>query len=169
VYYATLEVDSIEYSGEIAAVLFSSNHYSERTEFAELLPLLIGKSKQLPGFALKPMLHSKRYKRIFNKGCSFKVKALVGGRVVNWLDEYPWNVYDIRMKELRSLLKTIVSQDIRETPLEMIETLVTSNEATRKYKCYSEKEKTLSESLSYDELTEIRLDIFPDHTRASGI
>jgi len=140
VYYATLEVDSTKYSGEIPAVLFTSHHYSERTEFAELLPLLIGKSKQIPGFGLKPMLHSKRWKRIFKKGCSLKVKALEGGRVVNWLEEYPWNVYDLRLKELRGLLKRIVSQDIREMPLEMIEALVVRNEAMRKYKRYTEKE-----------------------------
>jgi len=69
VYYAKLWVDTSEYLGEIPAILFSSHNKFERTEYCELLPLLIGKSKKIPDrFSLKPMLRSKGWKRIFNKG-----------------------------------------------------------------------------------------------------
>lgn len=142
VYYAKLWVDTAEYLGEIPAILFSSRHHFESTEYCELLPLIFGKSKQIPDrYSLKPMLRTKDWKRIFNKGCLFKVTALKNGRLVNWSDECPWNIYDIRVRELRSLLRSFISRDIREMPKEIIETLVSSNEITRKYKCYREKKK----------------------------
>jgi len=159
IYYATLWVDTAEYLGEFPAILFSSRYHSERTEYCELLPLIFGKSKQIPDrYSLKPMLRSKGWKRIFNKGCSFKVTALKGGRLVDWLNECPWNIYDVRIKELRSLLRSFIHRDIREMPTEIIETLVPSKELKRKYKCYKEKEKNKSEGL-YDELSDIWLDL----------
>jgi len=160
VYYATLWVDTAEYLGEFPAILFSSRYHYERTEYCELLPLIFGKSKHIPDrHSLKPMLRSKGWKRIFNKGCSFKVTALKSGRLVNWSDECPWSMYDLRVKELRSLLRSFISRDIREMPTEIIETLVPSNKLKRKYKCYKEKEKLESGGLSYDELNDIWLDI----------
>jgi len=160
VYYAKLLVDTSEYFGEIPAILFTSRYHFERTEYCELLPLIIGKSKRIPDrFSLKPMLRSKGWKRIFNKGCSFKVTALMSGRQVNWSDQCPWNIYDLRVKELRSLLRSFISRDIREMPTEIIETFVSRNEVERKYKCYKEKEKIGSNGLSYDELSHIWLDI----------
>jgi len=160
VYYATLSVDTAEYFGEFPAILFSSRYNLERTEYCELLPLIISKSKQIPDrYCLKPMLRSKGWKQIFNKGCSFKVTALKSGRLVNWSDECPWNIYDVRVKELRSLLRSFISRDIREMPIEIIETLVPSHKLKRKYKCYKEKEKHESEGLLYDELSDIWLDI----------
>jgi len=80
---------------------------------------------------------------------------LKGGRVVKWLGEYPWNVYDVRVKELRSLLKSIVSHDIKKMPAEIIETLVVSKKAMHKYKSYSEKEKTESGGSQFGKLSEI--------------
>jgi len=156
VYYATLEIDTAEYWGEIPAVLFSSRYHSGRTKYCELLPLVIGRSKQISGrFELKPMPKSMQWKRMFSKGCSFKVTMLKGGRVVKWLGEYPWNVYDVRVKELRSLLKSIVSHDIKKMPAEIIETLVVSKKAMHKYKSYSEKEKTESGGSQFGKLSEI--------------
>jgi len=156
VYYATLQMDTAWYEGEIPAVLFSSRYHCRRTKYCELLPLVIGRSKQISGrFELKPMPKSKHWKRIFSKGCSFKVTVLKSGRVVNKLGEYPWNVYDVRTRELRNLLKSIVSRDIRQMPAEIIETLVASRKAMHKYKCYSEKEKTESGALPFGKLSEI--------------
>jgi len=160
VYYASLLVDTPEYFGEIPAVLFSSSYHFQRTEYCELLPLVIGKSKHTPDhFTLKPVLKSKKWKRIFSKGCSFKVTALKCGRVFNLSEEYPWNVYDVRIKELRSLLRSIIARDIREIPTEIIETLVSNNEVMRKYKSYEEKERTELTGLSLKHLDEIWMDL----------
>lgn len=130
--------------------MFSKHNLAGRTEYAELLPLRVGKSKQNPGhFALKTMLNNRRYKRLFKRGSSFKVKALECGRAVNQQVEYPWNTYDMRLTELRDLLITTVYEDIKEIPLTMLRTLVPfeSNKTMVKYKCYMEK---VSGGLFYD-------------------
>lgn len=92
---------------------------------------------------------------MFNKGCSFRVKALETGQVGNLLVEYPWNVYDIRLKEIRNLLISTVSRVIREMPLMMITKLCARNAAMREYKCYSERQRYYVE----ENLVEVRREL----------
>jgi len=123
-YYVTLEPESEEFVGQIPALMFSNPYCSgKKTDLAELLPLRIKRSKWAEWFSLTPMLLSKGYKKIFSKGCSFKINAVSNGRVVNMSVECPWKLWDLETRKMQKVIIDIISGDIRQIPKNMLRAL----------------------------------------------
>jgi len=114
VYIVVLEVGA-ELKSEILALMFSSPYAHKKTRFAELLPFgLVEHSKSV---CLTPILQRKRYKRIFHRGFSFKIKSLIPGRQIDGSGEYPWNRYDLTKEDMQNLPKEIIGLDIMQMSL----------------------------------------------------
>jgi len=122
VYYVTLESQYNGFVERIPALMFSSYCCSDkRTDVAELLPFCVSRPKHGNKLlSLKPMLRSSRYRRIFREGCSFKIRALSRGRVVDRSVEYPWNLYNLCIKKMQQVVTEIIDKDIREFPQTML-------------------------------------------------
>jgi len=110
VYHVILQVRTEAFTGSIPALLFSSPYAHRRTRFGELLPL--GFMKNTNSVYLTPLLLRKRFKRVFRKGCSLKIKVFVPGRVLDDLG-YSWNRYDLSRPAMQNLLKEFIELDIR--------------------------------------------------------
>jgi len=115
---------------QIPGVLFSNPYGQKWTRFAELLPLCLFKSSNSVFFT--PMLRKKRYRHIFRRGCSFKVKSLVPGRAFRRSGEHSWNKYDLRSKEMRNMLRGFIEQDIRQLSLLMTKTIIPLKPKTKR-------------------------------------
>lgn len=94
IYYLVLETKAEEFDGELLALMLTSPYCpGKRTEFAELLPLCLCKSRTFSELvSLKPMLPSEHYKSMFCWSCSFEIKSIKSGRRIDWTDECPWNI-----------------------------------------------------------------------------
>jgi len=158
IYYVILETKAEEFDGELLALMLISPYCPEsRSEFAELLPLCLRKSETSSElFSLKPMLPSERYNSMFCWSCSFKIKSIKSGRRIDWSDECPWNVWNLRIKELKTMMAEVIWDDIRKIPVNMVRTLrpLKRNETFRKCRFLSENVSRLSESLKTVALTE---------------
>jgi len=151
VYYVTLEAESEESVGQIPALMFSSHCCSgKRTDLAELLPLCVTRCEWSEFLSLGPMLRRGRYKKMFGKGCNFKIIALSGIRVVDWAKECPWKLWDLNIKEMHKVVVDIIYKDIRHIPKKFLKALKYSkrNETFIKPKLLSGKKVRLSPMLS---------------------
>jgi len=110
VYHIILELRTEEFTENIPAVMFSSPYAHRRTKFGELLPLRIIRNSK--SFHLTPLLQKKRFRRVFRKGCSLKIKMFTPGRV---LDDrgHCWSRYDHSRLATQNLLKEVIVLDIR--------------------------------------------------------
>jgi len=115
VYYSILELATEEFTGELAALMFSSPYAHKETRFAELLPF--GLMKISKSFCLTPILQRKRYRRLFRSGFSFKIKSLIPGRAFDGCRGNSWNRYDLKKTNLQSLPKQIIELDISQMSL----------------------------------------------------
>jgi len=122
VYYIMLELEINEFKGKLPAVMFSSPYAHRKTRFAELIPL--GLIKNATSLWLTPLLHRKRFRRVFRKGCCFKIKWLIPGRVVNSYQEGSWNRYDLNKKSMRGLAQELLERDISEMSLHIFKSII---------------------------------------------
>jgi len=151
VYYVTLEAESEEFVGQIPALMFSSNYSSDmRTDLAELLPLRVTRREWSEFLSLGPILRRGRYKRMFGKGCSFKIIALSSIRVVDSSVECPWKSWELNIAEMQKVVKDIIYEDIRQIPKSILKTLepLKCNETFKKPRSLSEKKVSLLQILS---------------------
>jgi len=151
VYYVTLEAASEEFVGQIPALMFSSHYCSGKiTDLAELLPFCVTRSEWSEFLSLGPMLRCGCYKRMFRKGCNFKIIVLSGIRVVDWWVECPWKLWDLNIKEMQKVVVDIIYEDIRQIPKKFLKALKSPkcNETFIKPKSWSEKKLKLSQKLA---------------------
>jgi len=78
IYYVILEQDVGESKWKIPSLLFSNPYAHTKTSFAELLPLYFSKFSN--SVRLSPMLLRQRFRQLFRRGCTFKVKSIISGR-----------------------------------------------------------------------------------------
>jgi len=124
VYYVTLNAEFVDFVGHIPALMFSGHHCSdERTELAELLPLHVNRCEWSDFLSLVPMLRRVRYKRMFRKGCNFKIVAIESIRAVDWSVECPWKVWDLDIKQMQKVVVDVIYEDIRQIPKNMLKAL----------------------------------------------
>jgi len=114
VYFAILEIGE-ELKSEIPALMFSSPYAHKKTRFAEFLPF--GLVECTKSVCLTPILQRKRYKRVFHRGFSFKIKSLIPGRTVDGSGEYSWNRYDLTQEDMLNMPKEIINLDIKQMSL----------------------------------------------------
>jgi len=146
VYYVTLEAESEEYVGQIPALMFSSHYCSgKRIDLAELLPLRVTRFEISDFLSLSPMLRSGCYKKMFRKGCCFKIIALSEIRIVDWSVECPWKLWDLNIKEMQKVVIDIIYEDIRQIPKKFLKALkpLKSNENFIKPNSLAEKKVRL--------------------------
>jgi len=122
IYYVILEPDAGESKWNIPSLLFSSPYAHKKTSFAELLPLYF--SKVSNSVILSPMLLKQRFRQLFRRGCTFKVKSIILGRTFDCSGGNLWKMYDLRKKEIRNMLKGFIEQDIKEMSLRMTKLLI---------------------------------------------
>jgi len=58
----------------------------------------------------------------FQERCRFKVKAIEGGRRVDW-KQRRWNHYDLENWEINNLLKRLITLDVSQMPKHMLKQL----------------------------------------------
>jgi len=154
VYYVTLEAESEEFVGQIPALMFSDCYSTgKRTDFAELLPLCVTKCKWSWLLNFAPMLRLRCYKRIFRKGCNFKIRGLSCGRLVDRSVECPWNQWDLNIKEMQKVVTDIIYEDIRQIPKNILKSLkpLKRNEPFKKSMPLSEKKIFKLSQISHKE------------------
>jgi len=78
IYHVILEPDAGNPTWKIPSLLFSNPYAHKKTSYAELLPLYF--SKTSTSVILSPMLHRKRFRQMFLRGCTFEVKSFIAGR-----------------------------------------------------------------------------------------
>jgi len=142
VYYVTIEAESEEFVGQIPALLFSSHYCSgKRTDLAEMLPLCATKYERSKFLSLAPMLRLGIYKKIFRKGCNFKITALLSGRLADGSVECPWKQWDLNIKEMQKVIIDIIYDDIRQIPKNILKSLkpLRRNVTFKKLRPLSEK------------------------------
>jgi len=122
IYYVILEPDEGESTWKIPSLLFSNPYAHKKTSFAELLPLYFSKFSN--SVILSPMLLRQRFRRLFRRGCTFKVKSFILGRTFDSAGGNWWKMYDLRKKEIRNMLKGFIEQDIKEMSLLMTKILI---------------------------------------------
>jgi len=98
--------------------MFSSRNNRENiVQTGELLPLLARRSESCPGgLSLVPMLLDKRYRALFGKGCTFRVKTIEQGRRLNQ-SARRWKDYDVEKSQIPHLLRRLLYLDISQTPV----------------------------------------------------
>jgi len=151
VYYVTLKTESEEFVGQIPALMFSNNYSSDkRTDLAELLPLRVTRREWSEFLSLGPMLRRARYKRMFGKGCSFKIIALSIIRVLDSSVECPWKLWKLNIVEMQKVVTDIIYEDIFQIPKNILKTLepLKCKETFKKPRSLSEKKKSVSQILS---------------------
>merc|ERR1719233_950821 len=117
-----LELEIDEYKRKLPAVMFSSPYAHRKTRFAELLPL--GLMKNTTSFYLTPILHRKRFRRVFRKGCCFKINSLIPGRAIDGNLEGSWSRYDFSKKSMRGLAMELLELDISQMSLHIFKTVI---------------------------------------------
>lgn len=120
IYYVIVEPEPKECRWKVPCVMFSNPHAHTETRFAELLPLYFLKCSN--SVNLSPMLLRKRYRRIFDKGCSFNIQWLKAGRAFDGSGGKLWKMYDVRNREMQNLIKGFIEQDINKMFLLMTKT-----------------------------------------------
>jgi len=154
VYYVTLEVESEDFVGHIPALMFCRRDISgKRTDIAELLPFLVKRSEWSEFFSLTPMLRREFYKRMFRKGCSFKIIALATIRAVDQSVECPWKSWDLDTKEMQKVIIDIIYEDIRQIPKSMLKALkpLKCDQTLKKSRSLSGKKVSRSSQMSSKE------------------
>eukprot|EP00495_Collosphaeridae_sp_1-RS-2012_P004001 TRINITY_DN3304_c0_g1_i1.p1 TRINITY_DN3304_c0_g1~~TRINITY_DN3304_c0_g1_i1.p1 ORF type:complete len:165 (-),score=3.15 TRINITY_DN3304_c0_g1_i1:88-543(-) len=142
VYYATLEAESEEFVGQIPALMFSGHCCSgKRTDLAELLPLCVVRREWSEFLSLGPKLRCGRYKKMFGRGCNFKIIVLSGIRVVDWSVECPWKQWDLNIKEIQKVVVDIIYEDIRQITKKISKRTITKYPLKRKYKTFNKRRK----------------------------
>jgi len=107
-YYVILELESSKHSGEIAGMMFtSSTSRADNIQSAELLPI--------KNDACGPLLLNKYYSCIFEKGFTFKIKALKYGRRID-RNARKWKDYDTEKWTILELLRRLLYLDILAMP-----------------------------------------------------
>lgn len=125
VYYVILQSESGRYQREIPALMFSNPSSGRITQTAELLPLNAEvDSNHTNCAAFTPMLLNVGLKRLFRRGSTFRVKELVGGRLVDLSDKEPWNKWNIKLNAIRMMITDIIYQDMRGMPTDMMKSVV---------------------------------------------
>jgi len=129
-YYVVIEPSAGEYFEEIVCLMFSSPYNSGKNiQTAELLPLRARSSERCPGgVSLVPMLLDKRYRSMFEEGCTFRVKAIEQGRRLNH-NARKWKDYDVEKSEIPQLLRRLLYLDIKQIPIHMFSPLASSSNA----------------------------------------
>jgi len=129
-YYVVVEPSAGEYSEEIVCLMFSSPYNSgKKIQTAELLPLCARSSESCPGgVSLVPMLLDKRFRSMFEEGCTFRVKAIEQGRRLNH-NARKWKDYDVEKSEIPQLLRRLLYLDIKQIPIHMFSPLASSSNA----------------------------------------
>jgi len=127
-YYATLEFEAEEWQCKVPAIMFSNPYAHKKTMVAELLPLCFLKCSRSVCFT--PMLARKRYRRVFRRGFSLKVKSLVPGRAFDGLREHSWNRYDIRNTVQRNRLRGFMEMDIKQITFPMGKKIIRMKDIT---------------------------------------
>jgi len=111
-YYVVIEPSAGEYFEEIVCLMFSSPYNSGKNiQTAELLPLCASSESCPGGVSLVPMLLDKRYRSLFEEGCTFRVKGIEQGRLLNQ-NARKWKDYDVEKSEIRQLLRRLLFLDI---------------------------------------------------------
>jgi len=132
VYYAILELDNDELTGEISALMFSHPCAHKNTSFAEILPM--GVVKNSKSIFVTPILQRKRYRRMFSKSSSFKIKTLIAGRETASSGGYLWNRYDLTQKSMQELIREVIELDIRRMSLHLMNRILPLKHRTKKSK-----------------------------------
>jgi len=117
VYYVIGESEKEGNRWKVPALMFSNPYAHKKTRYAELLPLCFTKCSR--SVCLAPMLRRKRYRRVFRRGSFFKVKTIQRGRAFDSSRENSWNMYDIRYKVMRNVLRDFIELDIGQWSLHL--------------------------------------------------
>jgi len=157
VYYCIIQSESEQDLREIPAVLLSNPLDVWTTQSAELLPLCVQHDVRNPRCAsLTPMLLRLRWKRMFSRGSSFKVKAIKGGRSIDQPGKIPWNVWNLNLSSTRMMITEKIYQDIREIPSDMIKRVLppkSNNNSTPRIRNSSISSVSLSQASHKENLS----------------
>jgi len=115
IYYVIAEPATEESRMQIPCIMFSNPYAHTDTRFAELLPLYFLQCSS--SIELSPMLVSKRYRRIFRRGCSFNIRWFKAGRAFDCSGGISWKMCDMRNRQIRNLIQGFVKQDINKISL----------------------------------------------------
>jgi len=151
-YYVVVEPSAGEFSEEIVCLMFSSPYNSgKKIQTAELLPLCARSSESCPGgVSLVPMLLDKRYRSLFEEGCTFRVKGIEQGRLLNQ-NARKWKDYYVEKSEIRQLLRRLLFLDINEIPIHIFSPLTLSpDDENLSQKLVPVKLKSLKPKLAFD-------------------
>jgi len=118
--HVLLETESKDFPRQIIpAIMLSDASSCWRTQLAELFPLYV-KTESDGRKSITPLLHRRRYKQLFLKGCSFKILALESGRSIDSAESVPWNQWKLNLPGMRDMITEILYKDIVEMPVSMI-------------------------------------------------
>jgi len=117
VYYLIVESETDENPWSLPAVMFSNPYAHKKTRHAELLPLCFAECSK--SVRLTPLLRRKRHRRLFRSGFSYKAKSLLPGRTFHNTKEHLWNMYDIRNKAMRNVVREYIELDICQLSLHL--------------------------------------------------
>jgi len=152
-YYVVIEPSAGEYVDEIVCLMFSSPYNSGKNiQTAELLPLRAKSSESCPGsVSLVPMLLDKRYRCMFEEGCTFRVKAIEQGRRLNQ-NARKWKNYDVEKSKIPQLLRRLLHLDINQIPVHMCSPLTPSpdDENISQKLLVPSKQKSIKPKLAFD-------------------
>jgi len=150
-YYVVIEPSAGEYVDEIVCLMFSSPYNSGKNiQTAELLPLRASSERRPGGVSLVPMLLDKRYRSLFEEGCTFRVKGIEQGRLLNQ-NARKWKDYDVEKSEIRQLLRRLLFLDINEIPIHIFSPLTLSpDDENLSQKLVPVKLKSLKPKLAFD-------------------
>jgi hypothetical protein len=129
VYHVILLAESGRFHNEIPALMYSNPSAVGRTQTAELLPLGAELDEDRPKCAaFTPVLLRERYKRMFRRGCTFKINALSAGRYAECSENESWSKWNVKLRAIRMLITEIIYQDIQGMPADMMKRVIPSEE-----------------------------------------
>lgn len=116
IYYVILNSAAGRYVGDIVGLLFARPCRSGKVRRAELLPLhMIRSGKHNRELKVAPMLSLRKYRCLFEQGCTFKVTAIEFGRRSDSRRRL-WKNYNLRNLEIHDLLRRLLHLDIGQIP-----------------------------------------------------
>merc|ERR1719289_818545 len=115
IYYVIVSPATKDCRWQIPCVMFSNPYAHTDTRFAELLPLYFLQCSN--SVKLSPMHVSKRYRRIFRRGCSFNIQWFKAGRAFDCSGGISWKMCDMRNRQIRNLIQGFVEEDINRISL----------------------------------------------------
>jgi len=130
VYYALLESHSEGLPSRIIpAIMLSDPKSIWRTQSAELFPLSVDVNCKGER-SITPLLYRTHYKKLFQKGCTFKVLVLESGRFAESSESLPWNRWKLNLPAMRNIITQILYQDIKQMPTNILERATHSRSRT---------------------------------------